>query len=424
MPQDDTSTNELQSPAPLHTTPSTLEIRINPASGRSCYATRTVPAGYTVLAARSPYAYTIWKPFRNEVCAECWRYDQGNRSFLTRRDDEGLEEERKGPVAVKENGRGEKTGAGLWFCDAECQASWLAREGRQMVDLLRTLEGARRAGKTMIEVSDRQDEATKLTKEAIEHTWDTVRQEERSPKVVRRWRENSLNDFETDLARYILLALAHFAREYTSSMASLQQTQELACPRNDTLPGLNGECQWDTFASLQCNELQYLRTYPELLENHIRIYKALKSRFMPAALSDRTPGRIDRPVIDVLASLITVGNVRTALGIDPGNSFGIWEAPLTEESECLGFAVYPGLSFFNHHCAPNVRKERDGRALRFVTTREVGEGEELCISYGQVEGMTWRERRKELSDGWFFDCACGRCIADIAAEMQAQQLST
>ena len=40
--------------------------------------------------------------------------------------------------------------------------------------------------------------------------------------------------------------------------------------------------------------------------------------------------------------------MRTVLGVDPGNAFGIWEMPLMEESECLGFAVYPVASFFNH----------------------------------------------------------------------------
>ena len=53
-------------------------------------------------------------------------------------------------------------------------------------------------------------------------------------------------------------------------------------------------------------------------------------------------------VQSAIGELITVENVRMILGIDPGNSFGIWEVPLIDESECLGFAVYPAASFFNH----------------------------------------------------------------------------
>ncbi|EMD38867.1 hypothetical protein CERSUDRAFT_47730 [Gelatoporia subvermispora B] len=408
------STDELPS-GPAHPTQPALKIHIHPASGRSYHATRALPSEYTLLAAQSPYAYTIWKPFRNEVCAECWKYDQGNRGFLKRRDDEGLFEGNDNTSILEQgakgNGKGKaQVGAGLWFCNAECQASWLTREGHSMVALLRTLESARRVskGNTTGQVSSKPDDATVLTKETAEQAWDTVRQEERSPKTLRRWREISLDDFETDVARYVLLALAHLAREYATSMASFRPHQ-LDRANNGVPAASQGDSDWDTFASLQSNELQHLRTYPELLENHIRIYKALKSRFTPSAPSD--------------SSLITIENVRTALGVDPGNSFGIWEVPIMEESECLGFAVYPRLSFFNHDCAPNARKERDGRALRFVTTREVAEGDELCISYGHVDGMAWRERRKELSDGWFFDCACGRCVADMAAEMETQQLS-
>ncbi|KAI0716018.1 hypothetical protein C8T65DRAFT_572430, partial [Cerioporus squamosus] len=154
---------------------------------------------------------------------------------------------------------------------------------------------------------------------------------------------------------------------------------------------------WRMFSSLQTNELSHLRACPEILEHQTRIYQLLRGRF-GAANSDW--------------DVITVANVRRILGIDPGNSFGIWEVPLMEESECLGFAVYPIASLFNHHCSPNVRKERGGRRLRFLTTRSVAEGEELCISYGHVENMTWTERQKELLEGWYFICRCSRCTAE------------
>ena len=47
-----------------------------------------------------------------------------------------------------------------------------------------------------------------------------------------------------------------------------------------------------------------------------------------------------------------------------------------------------------------------------MTTRAVESAEELCISYGQVESMSLAERRKELKDGWFFECKCSRCVAE------------
>ena len=64
-------------------------------------------------------------------------------------------------------------------------------------------------------------------------------------------------------------------------------------------------------------------------------------------------------------------------------------------------------------CLPNVRKERLGRRLRFITTKDVVAGDELCISYGQVDAMDWAQRQKELRDGWFFDCRCSRCLEEM-----------
>ena len=57
---------------------------------------------------------------------------------------------------------------------------------------------------------------------------------------------------------------------------------------------------------------------------------------------------VQKEEVSSLEGVLTIANVRTALAVDPGNSFGIWETPLMEESECLGFGVYPVPSFFNH----------------------------------------------------------------------------
>ena len=138
--------------------------------------------------------------------------------------------------------------------------------------------------------------------------------------------------------------------------------------------------------------MQLLKVCPEILEHQTRIYQLLKARFgsritasstTPSSrssfVSAPTPNGAQPPTDSVqvraredaraggrdgadsapdadasgcgepaLADLVTIDNVRTILGIDPGNSFGIWEMPVMDESECLGFAVYPRASFFNH----------------------------------------------------------------------------
>jgi len=99
------------------------------------------------------------------------------------------------------------------------------------------------------------------------------------------------------------------------------------------------------------------------------------------------------------------------------NSFGIWELPISPDSENLGSAMYPSASYFNHSCDPNVEKVREGRVVRFVTSRDVQEGEELCISYGHTE-RELEERRKVLKEWWGFDCDCSRCTREQQSQNQ------
>ena len=62
-----------------------------------------------------------------------------------------------------------------------------------------------------------------------------------------------------------------------------------------------------------------------------------------------------------------------------------------------------------------MRKEHDGRRLRFVTARDIAAGEELCISYGLMEALGLEQRKKELMGGWFFCCQCSRCVTEEGA---------
>ncbi|KAJ2555665.1 hypothetical protein EV175_002215 [Coemansia sp. RSA 1933] len=116
------------------------------------------------------------------------------------------------------------------------------------------------------------------------------------------------------------------------------------------------------------------------------------------------------------------------------NSFGIWESveddvgyasptidsvskqqqhvqPKGAESECLGFTIYSTAVYFNHSCAPNVRKTRKQRTMHFVSCRDIAQDEELFIAYGSVAD-SGPERRQRLQDHFFFECTCDRCLAE------------
>lgn len=130
------------------------------------------------------------------------------------------------------------------------------------------------------------------------------------------------------------------------------------------------------------------------------------------------PGEIDQItpfLIDHLPSELTSLVESTAfafLSRHLSNSFGIWETPITPDSENLGSAMYPSASYFNHSCEPNMLKIRQGRTLRFVTSRDIQKGDELCINYGDTN-RNLGERRQMLKDWWGFHCDCIRCRREL-----------
>ena len=258
-------------------------------------------------------------------------------------------------------------GAGLWFCDATCQESWLRREGRETIELLRLLEEARRQK----EVEKDKDGGfrledlgcTELTRENINQAWEMIAQKERSPKEVRKWKNLQLNHFETDIARYALIALAHryretLAREELRNGDAAAGTSHTGSSTGSSLRF--GDARWEDFIALQSNECRHLKTYPELLENQIRAYQALKGRFSNLSPTRPSPSEPNRhshittdpegaprvahdhkashnprrartgeeerangtrePAAD-FGSTITIENVRRAFSVDPGNSF-------------------------------------------------------------------------------------------------------
>ncbi|TCD68412.1 hypothetical protein EIP91_010813 [Steccherinum ochraceum] len=365
-----------------------LEVRTTPYAGRSYFSTRSLPENSCILDIATPYSYTIYKKFRSEVCSECFKYDGGRRAFLTCRQ------------------YGES--AGLSFCDTGCRDSWLANEGPTTIDLLTTLEGARRKGKQ--KATNDAPPSTKGTAEDIAKSWEEVRRKEQSGKEVRRWGQLGLDDFQADMARYVLLALSHLFQEVTIKPSSDGHVD---------IGTLDGEARWEHFTSLQTSEQIRVGRFPELLDDHIKIYQVLRGLFggpgwnvARATLTEEQER--DAKIKVCFSDVITIENVRIALGVDAGNSFGIWERPLMDNSELLGFAVYPVPSFLNHNCSPNVQSSGDGRRLRFLTTKDVAAGDQLSISYGHVENLPLRERQRELLDGWFFECVCTKCLAEGA----------
>lgn len=57
--------------------------------------------------------------------------------------------------------------------------------------------------------------------------------------------------------------------------------------------------------------------------------------------------------------------------------------------------------------------------MHFYTTRSVAPDEELCISYVDTKDGVL-ERQAQLSQSWYFDCICQRCLTELAMDMEGK----
>ncbi|EFA80047.1 SET domain-containing protein [Heterostelium album PN500] len=76
----------------------------------------------------------------------------------------------------------------------------------------------------------------------------------------------------------------------------------------------------------------------------------------------------------------------------------------------LGTGLYPGLTFINHSCDPNLQVTQIGKILTLKAVRPIKKGEEFTISYiDRTEGAI--QRNEELMETFFFECQCHKCAS-------------
>jgi hypothetical protein len=132
---------------------------------------------------------------------------------------------------------------------------------------------------------------------------------------------------------------------------------------------------------------------PEL-ERHLKVYHLLR----------RVPG------CDVLLGTDSC-LFRAVVYRDIGNCFGVWEY-LQSGSDLIGTALYPLASFFNHSCEPNLERVQQGRGISFNALKDISEGQEVCISYGESLPDVL-DRKAYMRMNYFFDCSCPRCTREL-----------
>ncbi|KAI8841957.1 hypothetical protein BJ741DRAFT_560545 [Chytriomyces cf. hyalinus JEL632] len=99
------------------------------------------------------------------------------------------------------------------------------------------------------------------------------------------------------------------------------------------------------------------------------------------------------------------------------NGFGIWaqrkrRKPRKPDSGlCVGRAVYPFASYFNHSCDPTCESIQYGRLLVFQTIKPLALNEQVTISYMNTNAPL-SSRRSALLQDYYFKCGCTRCESE------------
>ncbi|KAF8628307.1 hypothetical protein AX17_006010 [Amanita inopinata Kibby_2008] len=225
------------------------------------------------------------------------------------------------------------------------------------------------------------------------------------PQLVQR-REESLNDFELDSARFVISALVRrFLEENEFEFAGGTRS---GVADDSTCTSL--DATWSDVLRLQDNEIETALRKPEITASHLRVYGFVR-RVVDTMLSQARPA--GKCSWDGLRTYVDTSDaIRTLLARDHGNVFGIWDMAPQADSEMLGWGLYVQGSYFNHDCNPNVKKQRSNRAMAFFAMRDIEAGEELCTTYIDVNDPVL-QRRKELKEEWYFDCACARCQKEL-----------
>ncbi|KAF8960707.1 hypothetical protein BDZ97DRAFT_1290131 [Flammula alnicola] len=410
--------------------PSLYDILPTPYGGRGAFGREYISKGTPVLFCSAPYAFVIFWKFRREVCARCFAYafESGKSKWSVK-----LGEEYRGA-------------GGAWFCSEECRdacvrenevfegqgVGWWAEVNGAFERLVSQMGKAGKQGlapgginAASAALAYLEDvSVTDITPEFIDRAWtlaEEVSLEESKQSWKTGWTE-VLTEFELDTARFVLDGLVRKVVEDVNP-----SSQTLDCVSS----GIPGHCmsagRWADLLELQDNELALVRSKPYILASRVRIYRFLAHLVTSLSSRNRPRGKQENPqdggsplvhIADQLRSCLSSCEVpRALMGRDHGNVFGIWDMATDDEgSEMLGWAAYVSGSIFNHDCAPNLKKVRNGRGIQFYALRDIHPGEELCISY--AEAISVEDRMVQLEKDWFFICRCARCAQELKTAMQ------
>lgn len=327
-----------------------FDIRHTPSAGRAVFASRDIPKDTPIFRSDDLALSVLLREYRREVCAQCFGYEHGR------------------DLSIRDQS------VGFAFCSAHCQAIW--KEETQGIGLQawaaveKLVKGRTKEDSEMVDI-----DLPRPGPEAIAQAWDSVAVQAALIRTARQDPQPT-KQHKKALQKALLQPLSPDILSFCLSGILSLHTHPARHPH---------------LLALASDPTPYHNT-PDLVaftRTYLHLLAVLPLPLLP---------------------LTTPETLFTLSSRDSHNSFGIRSLE-DDGSEFFGYGCWPAASYFNHSCAPNVNKRREARQWIFSAARDIGRGEEICITYlsGEERKQSREVRRKTLKRNWGFECACERC---------------
>ncbi|KAF2730916.1 hypothetical protein EJ04DRAFT_555064 [Polyplosphaeria fusca] len=334
-----------------------FSIRQTPHSGRAVFATQDIPPDTLLWRASDLTLAVLLREYRREVCGHCFSYEHG-RDLSTR--DRSI---------------------GFSFCNDTCAAAWRHSAGEIGIQAWTAVE------KLVKHRSKEDDEMVypdqaRPKPAAIATAWDTVGAQASLIRVAREGERDQEPNVPN--AAGVKVTKQH-RRAVQKALLNPLRPDSLAFFVSGLLWHYNRPHEWSHLTALAPDPTPY-HSFADLAaftQTYLHLLCVLPLPLLALCAPD---------------TLVALSRH------DGHNSFGIRSLE-DDGAEFFGYGCWPGASYFNHSCAPNVGKRRVGREWEFRSCGMVGRGEELCISYLSGEERGWSKGRRMgvLRRNWGFE---------------------
>jgi len=342
-----------------------FEVRQTTHSGRAVFAAQDIPADTLIWRCDDIALHVIIRDYRREVCGECFGYEQGR------------------DLRIRE------ASVGFAFCSVGCWTGWKQRAGEVGVQAWTAVETLVR-GRSKEDADMADIGLPRPGVEDIREAWEVA---EMQAALIRVARESDRKAMAGVIGKVegVKPTKQHRKALQKALMHSISPEIISFC-LSGILWKYNKPQDWQSLLALAEDHTPYLDAdnLVAFTRSYLHLLAILPLELLPS---------VDPRMLFLLSSR------------DAHNAFGIRSLE-DEGSEYFGYGCWPAASYFNHSCGPNLEKSREGRVWCFRAERDIGMGEELCITYlsGQERKSSRDQRKKMLKENWGFDCACLRCV--------------